>query len=125
MNFLKKFIIRYIYRPILVRKYTKWYIETRNWKKNDWRNWLAEEFEKSKRTKWTLRNYPELMNYSMEDMVNYPVSEEYKDYPEDYPAVITTFSTGTIRRKVIKWTREDMIRNFMIFGRTTSRKKVQ
>jgi len=55
----------------------------------------------------------------MEDMVNYPVSEEYKDYPEDYPAVITTFSTGTIRRKVIKWTREDMIRNFMIFGRTT------
>ena len=118
MSFLKRIIIRRIYRPILVKKYTKWYLETRNWTKNDWKNWLAEEFEKSKRTKWTLRNYPELMNYTMEDMVGYPVSDEYKDYPEDYPAVITSFSTGTIRKKVVKWSKDHLIKIFMAWGRT-------
>ena len=118
LNFIKKFIIRYIYRPFLIRKYTKWYIKTRNWSKNDWRDWLSEEFEKCKKTKWTRRKYSDLMKYTMEDMVEYPVNEEYEDYPENYPAVITSVSTGTIKKKIVKWTRADLIKNFIAFGRT-------
>jgi len=115
---MKNFILKYFIAPKIVKKYSKWYIETQDWKKTDWRNWVAEEFERLKRTPWTLKNFPKLKDITFDDLPNFPITEEYKEAPEDFPAFITFNSTGTVSRKTIALSKNDMIKIASSIGRT-------
>ncbi len=66
---------------------------------------------------WTLRNFPFLRNTSFEDLENLPITKEYKEAPPDFPADIIYQSTGTISKKTIKLTRQDIIRAILAAGR--------
>lgn len=114
---IKKLIFKYLIAPKLVKSYTQWYFETIDWKKNDWRNWVAEEFERLKKSRWTLRNYPNLRNISFEDLVNSPISEKYIEASDDFPGVMKYVSTGTVERKTIKFSKSDTKKIILGVGR--------
>lgn len=114
---IKSFIMRYILPKLIIRAYTKWYYKTRDWKKNDWRNWVAQEFERIKMSKWTLKNFPDLREISYEDLPAYPITEKYVEAPENYPTALQYYSTGTIDKKRIKLSKEDLKRIFLGIGR--------
>ena len=100
-------MFKYLLAPRYRKKLSKWFFETENWKKNDWRNWVAEEFERIKASEWTLRNFPDLKNYSFEDLVTYPINEKYAEAPEGFPSVFQYTSSGTFDKKTIKLSRDD------------------
>lgn len=101
----------------MVKTYTNWFIKTRDWKKNDWRNWVAEEYEKLKTSPWTLKNYPQLKDTSFEDLVNMPLTSNYIEAPDDFPTVLRYESTGTVERKMIKLSRNDANKAILGIGR--------
>ena len=114
---IKRFIFKHFIAPRIVKEYTRWYFETRDWKKADWRNWVAEEFEKLKRSSWTLKHYPQLKDTTFEDLSSFPISEEYKEAPKNFPAVITYKSTGTKAQKIIKLSKGDIRKALLGVGR--------
>ncbi len=115
---LRRVIFKHLIVPKLVKAYTKWYFETRDWRKADWRNWVAEEFERLKMSPWTLRHYPQLKDITFEDLPNLPITEKYKEAPEDFPAAMTYRSTGTVAHKKISFTKNDLKKIVSSFGRS-------
>ena len=116
MSILQK-ILKRIFSPLIVRSYKKWYEETMDWKKSDWKNWQAERFEEIKKSKWTLKHFPWLRDVTYEDLPNIPIQETYKEAPEDFPAVTSYYSTGTIERKLIKISKRDGLNAIKAIGR--------
>ncbi|MHA1617432.1 MAG: hypothetical protein ACTSX9_09025 [Candidatus Njordarchaeales archaeon] len=103
--------------PFIVRTYKKWYEETVDWKKNDWRNWQAERFEEIKKSKWTLRHFPWLKEITYDDLTSIPVQEHYVEAPSDFPAFVSYQSTGTIEKKTVKFTKRDVMMFLKAIGR--------
>jgi len=114
---IKKLLTKYLISPLIVRQYTRWYFLTRDWKKSDWRNWVAEEFEHVKKTKWTQKHFPNLKEASFEDLPNYPITEKYVEAPKDYPTYLHYYSTGTKEKKLIKLSKDDLKKIFLGIGR--------
>lgn len=114
---LKIFFFKTFIAPRIIKRQDEWFSETRDWKKNDWRNWVAEEFERLKKSPWTTRNYPELAEVTFEDLVNLELGKPYKEAPEDFPAVMKVRSTGTLEPKVVKFSRKDLMKIILALGR--------
>jgi len=101
----------------LRRLVKKWCEETDSWKRNDWINFLKDRFETQKKSKWTRLMYPSLQKYTYEELDSYPVTDEWPIYPSAFPAATQWFSTGTVKRKLIKVTKEDILHIIKGVGR--------
>ena len=106
-------ITRFFVRRIVNR----WVEKTRDWGKDEWINYLNEEFDKLKRTKWTKRFFPELEHMKYDDLINYKVIREYPSSPPDYPAFMEWKSSGTVKRKIIRFSRGDALKMLRAAGR--------
>ncbi|MGQ4893225.1 MAG: hypothetical protein ACP6IQ_01215 [Candidatus Njordarchaeia archaeon] len=106
-------ILRYFKKKIfgfyLRRLVKKWCEETDGWKRNDWINYLKDRFEEKKKTRWTRLMFPKLMEYTYEELDSYPVTYNWPIYPSAFPVAAQWSSTGTIKKKLIKVTKEDIL----------------
>ncbi|MEX2689656.1 MAG: hypothetical protein Q6351_004960 [Candidatus Njordarchaeum guaymaensis] len=106
-------ILRYFQKKIfgfyLRRLVKKWCEETDGWKRNDWINYLKDRFEEKKKTRWTRLMFPKLMEYTYEELDSYPVTYNWPIYPSAFPVAAQWSSTGTVKRKLIKVTKEDIL----------------
>ncbi len=78
---------------------------------------MAEEFERAKKSRWTLKNFPDLKDVSFEDLPSYPITERYIEAPSNYPTYLSYYSSGTIERKIIRLSKDDLKRIFLGIGR--------
>lgn len=83
----------------------------------DWRNWVAEEFNKLKKSPWTPKNYPKLKNIDYDDLVKIKPSKTYMEAPQGFPAVMQFTSTGAVERKTIKFSQNDFKKIILSVGR--------
>lgn len=114
---IKKLLLKYLISPLIVKQYTEWYFLTRDWGKIDWKNWIADEFERIKKTKWTRKRFPDLKDISFEELPNYPITTKYVEAPPDYPTYLSYYSTGTRDKKLIKLSKDDLRKIFLGLGR--------
>ena len=114
---LKELIFRFFVAPKMRKKVNEWYFTTKSWKKNDWRNWVAEEFERVKKTPWTLKKFPHLKDVTFEDLPSLGVAEKYEEAPPDYPAITQFYSSGSAERKLIKMSKGDLFKIVLQLGR--------
>lgn len=94
-----------------------WIKKTLNWNKDDWISYMDETFDRLKKTRWTRRAFPELYDMNYEDLDNYKVIDEYPAIPSDYPKYLEWSSSGSVKRKVIRLTRNDAIMMIRTLGR--------
>ncbi|MGQ4891821.1 MAG: hypothetical protein ACP6IP_04940 [Candidatus Njordarchaeia archaeon] len=104
-------ILQRIMRPLIKREVIKaskeWHEKTKDWKKEEWRNYQAERFEYLKGNPWTSQVFPEIKKYTYETLLDYPATKDYPEFPEGFPAYRVVHTTGTTRRKFVKFTKED------------------
>jgi len=105
LNKIKGALIRWKLKRIA----KKWIEETENWKKTDWKDFQEERFEGLKLSSWTLRLFPDVQNYSYDELINYPPVNYYPSVPPDFKAAIRVSSTGTVKQKIISYTRNDVL----------------
>ena len=105
-------ILQRLLRPLIRRKVIKeggkWAEETLNWGVSEWKTYQANRFDELKKNEWTSKGFPGLKNITYDELPNYNKTLEYPTFPEGFPAYKTVFSTGTIKRKLIKFTKDDM-----------------
>ena len=101
-----------IFKPFITRKVyetgRKFLEETENFKGDDWIDYQVKKFDELKNTTWTLKVFPDLKETSYDDLDDFPITEEYPQYPADFPVERIAYTTGTIKRKTIMFTKRDM-----------------
>ena len=104
---LKLPIISGLVKKQLRKEAIKFCEKTKNWRQNDWIAFIEEKFNKSK-TVWTLKNFPWLKDATVNDLIH---AEENKwvPPPSNYPATYKIASTGTIQRKIVPFSKKDMV----------------
>jgi len=97
----------------------QWAKKTADWKMDDWINYVHGTFDMFKKTEWTKKVFPEIENLNYDDLVNYRVIDEFPDYPPDYPKYLEWWSSGTVKKKVIRLSKKDSIMISRSLGRFT------
>ncbi len=95
----------------------QWAKKTADWKADDWINYLHETFDELKKTKWTRKIFPQLANLSYSDLVNFGVRDELPEFPSSYPRYLEWWSSGTVKKKVIRLSKKDSIMISRSLGR--------
>ena len=111
---MKKALTRYFLRKKILNP---WVEKASTWKKPDWIIYLEEIFDKYKRTKWTKKYFPDLESYSYTDLDSYKVIRDYPEPPPDYPKYLEWKSSGTVKPKTIRLSREDALGILKAVGR--------
>ncbi len=107
---LKKYIVK-------KRIINPWVKETKSWKVSDWVNYIHKAFDELKRTKWTKKVFPDLFNFTYDDLDSYRTIDEFPEFSYNYPAYIEWWSSGTVKKKVIKLSKNDIIPQLRALGR--------
>ena len=110
INRIKKILVK---RTII----SPWIKETSDWRKDDWRAYLDKTFNELKKTSWTRKFFPDLENLNYEDLDTYPIQYGYPSAPENYPRFLEWKSSGTVKPKVIRFSRRDVIPMIRSIGR--------
>jgi len=99
--------------PFIKKKFIKeggsYAEKTINWGIEDWKTYQANRFDELKSNEWTRRAFPKLKDVTYDELPFYDKTLEYPTFPDNFPAYRTIYSTGTIKRKLIKFTKEDML----------------
>ena len=115
---IKFFLAKLFVIPKIIKQQRQWYDLTKDWSKKDWKNWVISEFDRLKKTPWTIKNYPELKDLDFEDLATLPLGIEYKEAPENFPAAMKFKSSGTRTPKIIKLSKNDLRKVLLAVGRT-------
>lgn len=95
----------------------RWAKRTVDWRADDWINYLHETFDAFKKTKWTRKIFPGVVDLDYSELVNFRVIDEFPDYPQDYPKYLEWWSSGTVKKKVIRLSKKDAIMISRSIGR--------
>lgn len=69
-----------------------------------------------KSTVWTREVFPNLARVDYDDLVDYPSTDDYPEYPSDFPVEAYVYTTGTVKRKIVKFSKEDLMYNAKTIG---------
>ena len=113
LHSIKKLLLK----KYVIRESKKWYEITLDWGISEWRTYQEDRFNILKNNKWTKKIFPGLQNISYDELVYYPITEDYPSLPSDFPAYKSLYTTGTIKKKLVKLTKDDMILFAKVVGR--------
>lgn len=111
-SWLKNWYVKRIVRKASL----EWYEKTKDWSVEEWKDYQAKRFDEMKKNPWTSKVYPDLREVSYEDLLNYPMTVDYPEYPDGFPALIVIYTTGTTRKKTVMFTKEDALFNAKVIG---------
>ena len=109
--FIEK-ILHPIIRYKLKKETDKWLDEVEDWKLSDWRNFQAERFEELKKSdnfRFIESYFPYLKELGYEELVDVGSVDYYPCPPPEFPYKTYVSTTGTVRKKFVLYTRDDLI----------------